>query len=182
MVNLVPVLPSVNSAGLARHVIRDNPSVEGWDFARECVSRIDPKDYEQYLLQMFYSQFSGFVGGLRNNALKTLEPKQKGGLESEPQTFIDIDADAPPLVGPARWKMDNFWNQRIPVGDLGLKFLSDLTFEDLLITAALREKMSEANKRAAEAQRKAAAYLKKNKFATALEGGETVKQILKGNI
>jgi hypothetical protein len=180
---LTSTLPAqtLSPTKLAREVIEEHPDKTGWDFARECVARIDPEDYKFYLETMFKAQFSQFVGGLRNPEIqraKSEHPSQGGKAEPQAQTFIGLDDAAAPLVGPARWKLDNFWSQRISVGT-EYKTLGELTIKDLDVVIALRETQAAANQRRADEFRAVKDYMIEHKLEHAAEVGDKVRRLLK---
>ena len=178
MVALVPVSTSVNPARIAREVLEQNPTLGGWDFARACADKIPARDREQWLVKLFHMHYSQFVGGLRNAEIekaKNFSPEPT--KEVKPSIFID-DEETPERVGPALWKQQNFWAQRIPV-DGEYKALGDLTVADLDIIISLREKVAAANQRRADEFRAVRDYMVANDLDTMSEVGDKARSLLK---
>lgn len=178
MADLVPVSTSVNPARIAREVLEENPSLEGWDFARACAAKIPAREREQWIVKLFHMHYSQFVGSLRNAEIekaKNFSPDKD--KEVRASTFIDDEA-TPERVGPALWKQQNFWAQRIPV-DGEYKALGDLTVADLDIIISLREKVAAANKRRADEFRAVRDYMVENELEQMSQVGDKARSLLK---
>lgn len=103
--------------------------------AQAVLDRIDPSDYAYYLLEFIKLRIPNQIANDRNTAIKQVQ-NYKPSMErpqSEPQTFIEIDAPAPPPVRSAKMDAmrDLALQERVTVG-AERKRLGELTYDDLM--------------------------------------------------